>query len=210
MKATAKAILERLGLLGIIRRFRSAEHGHTLLAAELRHARPGEVCVEVGTTRPEHGLSGSTGELSAVCSERGVEFFTIDMNPKNIERVQGQGFHAICGKGEEVLAHFTRQIDYLYLDAFDLEHSGLAHRHRRAYGQYLDTKITKSACHKMHLDCARAVEDKMSVGSIIVFDDVWYDDGWRGKGQTAIPFLLDKGFRVVRETDGAVMLLRIA
>ncbi len=120
-----------------------------------------------------------------------------------------KGVKAFCQKGEDFLESFDKQIDYLYLDAFDFEHQGHSKERMLAYEKNLGMGITNDACHQMHLACAKAINNKMPSGSFIVFDDVWYDGGWKGKGETAVPYLLEIGFKVVGNTGGAIVLERI-
>ncbi|MEQ8597628.1 hypothetical protein [Algiphilus sp.] len=199
-------------------------HGHALLInalnekAELEGGKLfGYVCIEIGSTREDLPGQSSTLALAEKCNELGVHFITVDMDPSNtasaIETIKriNPAFEAINAKGEDYLAGYTGRLDFLYLDAFDIDHSHHSERRRERYKEILNSDINDEACHAMHLDCASAAVKLMSEQSDIVFDDAWRsENGWAGKGTTAMPLLLSKGFEVKRETKNTVHLRRKA
>jgi hypothetical protein len=60
----------------------------------------------------------------------------------------------------------------------------------------------------MHYDAAYNVHQKIVSGGFISFDDVWLDktNTWQGKGKTAIPFLLDHGFIILKYINNSLLL----
>ena len=164
----------------------------------------GKKMIEVGSTREM--ARDSTGHLFGFCKEREIDFITVDMNPEQISRLQERfpDLNATTAKGEEFLEQFDGEINFCYLDAFDYQHGRHSQSRISAYKKYLNTQISNEACHQMHLRCAKALEERMPVGSIIVFDDVFgaYSDiEWDGKGKLAIPFLLENGFVPLTYTE---------
>lgn len=48
----------------------------------------------------------------------------------------------------------------------------------------------------MHLDCCKNIIHKCNSSSLICFDDILNNNN-KGKGVTAIPFLLDNNFKII-------------
>lgn len=198
-------------------------HGHDLLihamdsrATAEEGVLRGHVCIEIGSTREELPGQGSTVSLAKKCDELGMHFITVDMDPENTDSaIQSlaqinKDFEAVNSKGEDYLARYRGRLDFLYLDAFDVNHKNHAARRRERYKEILGSDINDEACHEMHLKCAIEAVRVMDVGGEIVFDDAWRKaDGWGGKGATAMPYLLDGGFSVTQETKNTVRLSRV-
>lgn len=202
------------------------EHGHVLLmdhlaaappAAGPDPARPGpRLMVEIGTTRERVPGQGSTEKLARFCAARGIDFVTVDMDPRNAARAQrlfrrtGLPFRAEAAKGEDWLAAFAGTIDYVFLDAYDFDHGQHSAQRQSRYRTFLGAPIDEAACHRMHLDCAAALVTRLAPDGLICIDDTWTDAAgrWTAKGTTAVPFLLDRGFRLVEARNRAVLLAR--
>lgn len=175
----------------------------------------GAVCVEIGSTREAVPGQGSTVELARKCHELGILFITVDMDPDNtsaaqdaLARINGR-FLAINKKGEDFLKSYQGRIDFLYLDAFDIDHQSHSEKRKERYRTFLNSDITDAACHQMHRTCAVEAQRIMAGGGDIIFDDAWQSGGiWYGKGHTAIPFLLNNKFSVVTELENSVWLRR--
>ena len=60
----------------------------------------------------------------------------------------------------------------------------------------------------MHLDAVKFLYDKMPPGGLVVFDDVWNDGLWRGKGETAVPWMLKNGFELIYFQPNAAAFMR--
>ena len=96
-----------------------------------------------------------------------------------------------------------------YLDAFDIAHGRHSQYRRDRYREILSTEITDEGAHEMHRACAEALVTRIVPGGLVVIDDTWRDrDGYHGKGATAVPLLLQRGFRIVGRTRTAVGLRR--
>lgn len=196
-------------------------HGHVVLMAALRGlgaAKPKskQLLVEVGTTREHVRNQGSTSQLAMLCKELNLQFVTVDMDPFNTERAQAYfdennlPFEAVNAKGEDYLAAFKGKIHYAFLDAYDFDHGKHSERRQSRYEEFLGSRIEEEQCHKMHLDCAVSLVDKLAAKGLICIDDTWQDEdgNWTAKGTLAVPYLLENGFEIVDARNRAVLLRR--
>lgn len=215
LKAPAKKIAIAVGL------HETKEHGHEFMVVEIerRAARGdnlvGKTLIEIGTTREELPGLGSTEILARLCKKHKMRMITVDMDNENTERARrkmhgfGDSFIAICQKGEEFLQSFNDTVDFIYLDAFDFEHPNHSAKRKLKYESLLGTTINNDACHKMHLDCAVQIVRLSERGTAVVFDDVWSEHSiWKGKGETAIPYLFQNAFKVIDSGKNSAILIR--
>ena len=208
-------------LLGRVAPAKAQEHGHSLLLAHLEAHPPvaderRRVLIEIGTTRETVPGQGSTEKLATRCAELDMDFITVDMDPRNGRLAQrmfrrlGYPFRAVTAKGEDFLAQWSGPIDYCFLDAYDFDHGKHSELRQSRYESFLGSRIEDEACHRMHYDCASTLIEKMAPGGVICFDDTWTDaDGhWTAKGKTAMPLLLENGFRLLEARNRAALLMR--
>lgn len=197
----------------------SPEHGQELLINWLSErnlsGNQAKTLIEIGSTRENLPGQGSTEKLARLCKSHGMHFVTVDMNPLLIERAVellagiDSGFLAICAKGEEYLSSCSREIDFVFLDAYDYDHGYHSQERQAAYERHLGKRINNEDCHLMHLECAKALLDKLSDAGLICFDDTWKTGGaWQGKGTLAVPYLLENGFLIVGTGYRSVLLSR--
>jgi hypothetical protein len=158
------------------------------------------VLVEIGTVREHLPGQGSTRLLAEFAMQNNLHFVTVDMDPFNTYRAQdmfdrlGMPFQAINMKGEDYLHQHQGRLDFVYLDAYDVDHGHHSELRQSRYIKMLGAPITDEGCHQMHLECAEAIVEKLSDEGLIGFDDTWVRDGkWVGKGATAIPYFLSHG-----------------
>lgn len=200
---------------------KTAEHGHSLLMDHLAGHPPAaldrpRLLIEIGTTRERVPGQGSTEKLATLCAELGIDFVTVDMDARNsamarrMFRRLGLPFRAVTGKGEDFLAAWDGPIDYCFLDAYDFDHGNHSELRQSRYETFLGSRISDAQCHQMHLDCAHSLVAKLTPDGVICFDDTWTDeDGlWTAKGKTAMPYLLEQGFRVTMARNRAALLVR--
>lgn len=199
-----------------------SEHGHSLLLDHLKNHLPAaassshRVMIEIGTTRENVAAQGSTEKLALRCNELGIHFITVDMDPQNtimakrMFRRHGLDYEAVTAKGEDFLAQWDGLIDYCFLDAYDFDHGNHSELRQSRYETFLGNRIDDEACHKMHYDCAVSLIAKLAPDGIICFDDTWTDDSgrWTAKGTTAMPLLLDNGFKLLDARNRAALLAR--
>jgi FkbM family methyltransferase len=199
------------------------EHGHAVLMAMLvdeAMQRPGalegKTLIEIGSTRERGPAQGSTEKLAIFTGMLGMRFVTVDMDPINTQNAErllpylNPGAEAVNRRGEDYLAKFAGSLDYVYLDAFDIEHGKHSPERRARYRTILQTEINNETCWRMHKACAEAIVAKMPKNGIVVIDDTWAVDGkFFGKGRLAVPMLLDHGFQVVALNSRVIALKRI-
>lgn len=199
------------------------QHGHDLLIDHLTD-RSSQLCnseraytlVEVGTTREDIPGQGSTLLLAELCQKIGVEFITVDMDPNNsllaksLFASRGINAQAVNQKGEDFLRDFQGNLDFAFLDAYDFDHGMHSDLRQARYKKYLGAAIDEQECHKMHLDCAKSIVEKLSKDGVICIDDTWTDEkgNWAAKGTTAVPFLLNNGFEILDARNRAVLMKR--
>ncbi|HUG30650.1 MAG TPA: hypothetical protein VMQ65_09095 [Candidatus Limnocylindria bacterium] len=190
-------------------------HGHGLMESLLpevaSRARRGSL-VEIGSTREKLPGQGSTVVLAGLAAKLGLPFITVDMDPANTEQAQADltdypGAQALTARGEEFIATFGGPIVAAYLDAFDIQHGKHSAYRIDRYRRFLGTEITNAASSEMHLACAEALIPRLVPGGLVVIDDTWSeDDGYAGKGSTAVPALLQRGFTIIGRTRTAIAL----
>ncbi len=170
----------------------------------------GLTVVEVGSERG----GGSTHTLAKFCQKHKLNLITIDPNKDThrsakrlLSKFNNKGFQAINAKGEEYLCSYNKgDILLAYLDGFDVvirEHthkpSTIAAYQRQGIDLLKDgNKISA----KVHLQATLCVEKNLVHGGMIAFDDSWHaNEGWQGKGKTAIPYLIDQGFKLINSKE---------
>lgn len=197
------------------------EHGHALLIKHLAANPPAplprqRVVVEIGTTRERLPGQGSTEKLARVCAEMGMDFVTVDMDPRNSRHAKRMfrrlnvPFRAVTDKGENFLATWDGPIDYCFLDAYDFDHGNHSELRQSRYENYLGARISDAQCHAMHLDCVKSLLSKLTPDGVICIDDTWLDDKgeWKAKGTSAMPFLLSQKYIVAETHNNAALLVQ--
>jgi hypothetical protein len=200
---------------------KTTEHGHALLINHLENHPPApsphrRVMIEIGTTRESVPGQGSTEKLALLCRDLGIDFITVDMDPRNsamarrMFRRLGLKCRAVTSKGEDFLAEWQGPIDFCFLDAYDFDHGMHSELRQSRYESFLGSRIEDAQCHQMHLDCATSLIAKMAPDGAICFDDTWTDEdgAWTAQGTTAMPYLLANGFRVQSDGNRAALLVR--
>lgn len=171
------------------------------------------IFIEIGSERGH----GSTEHHAHMCNKLNFKFITVDAykptteNAKKIAKSVNDDFEAYNMLGEDYLKQYDSKIHVLYLDAFDLEHmrdrtEGVVQSTRGSYGER-GVALTNTNCYLAHLDMAKNAIDKMAENGIIFFDDVYSGPPeWEGKGKTAIPFLLEKGYKIIDQNTEQLIL----
>jgi len=162
-----------------------------------------KVIVEIGSMRKgcDHDLDDynheccNDGHSSLLLARASDEFHTVDINMEcsKLTRSELKKFNfwnksnVYCGDGIEFLKKFDKEINFLYLDAWDVEYPNHA---------------------EMHLEAFKIAENKLSKNAIILIDDTdigfSLEKGYHndeeclgGKGKLLIPFLLDKKLKML-------------
>ena len=181
--------------------------------------------IEIGSQRE----AGSTKYLSKLSNEHNYQFYTVDLNEETtraanaIVKGENPNFEAINDFGEKFLSNFEKKTHLVYLDAFDIDGDWHSSDLRDWY-QSVGSELNDENCWKMHLDCAEAIVSNMEINGFVIFDDVnpiddnkdiilekvaEYHSEWSGKGKTAIPYLLNNGFRLLDHQRGSALFQRI-
>ncbi len=157
--------------------------------------------VEVGSDRGE----GSTAWLYDYAQRTGLSFLTADIDPVRVESADklapGSARHM---EGQDLLRK-TEPISVAYLDGFDIipdggDDAGFILDQRERY-RVLGHPFGNRFSHAAQLAEAEALEPRTTPRCAVICDDTFEGpNGWEGKGAKAVPFLLDKGFRVT-DTD---------
>lgn len=172
-----------------------------------------QTVIEIGSERD----AGSSYYMAKFCEKHNLNFITIDPNKETSEAVQktllkfnNEKFKAVNEKGEVYLSSYDKgDIFFAYLDGFDVIIPG--HPHKKTTIEAYEReginllKDGNEISAKVHLDTALFVEKYLVDGGVIGFDDSWYEnDEWHGKGKTAIPYFLNKGYTLInsREKEG--------
>jgi hypothetical protein len=167
--------------------------------------------VEVGSERGE----GSTAFFEEFAKQKGTPFFSVDMDIAPHEAAK-----AICGArayrmtGERFFAEefhkFGLNIHFLYLDNFDWSWGGDEGKQIQD-AQSVDYTRNGLVLNNANSQLAHCVQAALATQFMpkgyILFDDTWKDgDQWTGKGGTAVPMLLNRGFVVARAMGMHVLL----
>lgn len=166
---------------------------------ELLDTRGVETMVETGTARDGAsnfiGDGGSTIIFSEWARDHDVDFYSIDIDEKNISRSrsavdrfvlnQKEKIHFICSDSISVLSQFGCPIDFLYLDSFDYDiyHPDPSQQH--------------------HLREIQAAYPYLSEKCVIMIDDCALSGG--GKGKLVIEFLLMRGWKIVKNSYQVIL-----
>ncbi|MEI6125982.1 MAG: hypothetical protein WCQ99_05435 [Pseudomonadota bacterium] len=172
------------------------------------------VLIEIGSERKKK-KGGSTHQLAMISRKRGWQFITVDADDaasriagaivKSIDPV----FEAHHRLGEEFLKEYSKNnIGICYLDAFDIVTEGSRQEIIIKTYERRHVAMTNQAAYAMHYAAAVHIVDKIIPGGFICFDDVWLDKHavWQGKGKTAIPLLLSRGYKIIEYTPNALLL----
>jgi hypothetical protein len=185
----------------------------------------GDTIVEIGSSRGEGStdffifhIKGTDKKFYTIDVRQDVvDFF----NAKQI-----QNFHAICCETIDFIGEIQGQIACVYMDGFDYIPPDDSIKHDWMQQMIADYKaknpndpskwLTNQNSARHHLDRTELLLPLMSSRSIFIFDDTFvpsqlehvgwfknaYDpespeyDSWQGKGATAVPYLIGKGWRV--------------
>ncbi len=171
-------------------------HGHKLLEEHILKQKDLEnkTIIEIGSVREHMVGQNSTGFFMELCKKHNMKLISVDMDKdcsanvhKEAEKLDFKNYEAITMKGEDYLKDI-KSFDYLYLDGFDYYHEYHSDERKVKYKDILETEITNENSWKSHLDMVKGVYNKGAEHSLLCIDDVF--DEKKGKGCTAIPFLL--------------------
>jgi hypothetical protein len=163
-----------------------------LRTAAARFERP--LIVETGCIRSEEDFKGagfSTLVLGLFAASHGGELISIDHEPAHCDFARrtvaylGEAVEVIETDSVEWLAGNRRRIDVLHLDSRDSDQVG---------------------CAEQGLCEIQAAEDRLHRASIVVFDDSCYaNGGFIGLGALGVPWLLERGWRILHSGHQTIL-----
>jgi hypothetical protein len=191
--------------------------------------RPPWIILEVGYARDRApGEETSTAFLARL----GPPVHVIDVDPEAVAHASSlDNVTAHLGRAEDVLRRWNSDdvlppVGFAWLDGHDWPY---AHAEAADPDVYVAQKAaylargqaySRAASAASHLAVAVLLEPHLAPGSLVALDDTWalpspLDDapgpGWSGKGGTAVPHLLERGFTLLVAGDihhGYVLLRR--
>ena len=184
-------------------------HGIKVLLKHLKTIEPQlaeeTAIIEIGSSRD----IGSTYYLSELCARKNLSLFSLDPSEdshkealKVFEKFDYPSLYAVLQKAEDYLADYRGpKISLSYLDGFDIVTD---HPHKQSTIDFYTSigidllKDGNRLAAESHLICTEHIFKHAAPTCFYCFDDTWYEKGeWKGKGATAIPFLLERNGKVV-------------
>ena len=187
------------------------------------------VAVEVGCSVPDK--ISSSQWFGNYFSEEGIEYHGFDVVENIVETLNRHFAHKPeiyfhLKDWKEGFKELTKPIAFAYLDSFDyippgMEESQMIKRQRPLYKQR-GTELTNENSEDFHLELAQWVHERAADKCLILLDDTFkieetktfaqkiaegrqrghtYEDGWFGKGRTAIPWLESQGWRILPRVE---------
>lgn len=151
--------------------------------------------LEIGMTRKRDYKKdgGSTLLFSYIAQKLDCNFTSIDINMqfKQISKqllkehnLYSDNIYLVVDDCFEY-CQYIDNIDVLYIDAWDWKYEG---------------------CEDKHLELVKLLEPKMNSGCDVFFDDIHDIETFEGKGKKAIPYLLERDYKIIQK--GYVFWLR--
>ena len=192
-------------------------HGHNLFLFLIRKKNKKmnyKSFLEIGSTREQIYGQGSTEIIAKYCEQNKINFISVDADIRNVDRLRkkltkNKYFKSIHDKGENFLKNTNIKFDCIYLDAFDIEKSTKNELRDKFYLEKYATSITNEMSASIHLEITKNLINKIHNHAIIVFDDTFIKENlFIGKGEKAIPFLINLGFKIISSNSNSVALER--
>lgn len=188
---------------------REAPYQYLRTAIEMFNQRNGIVIVEIGCMRqrfnhpinqePVDCPSRLDGHSTAHFADSGAEFYSVDINKAAIQIAQeciapNPKTRMFCMDGLKFLRNFTKRIDLLFLDAWDVDLLDCAEKHLEAY------KIAKKNLDENSLilidDCDVSMVDRKLSPAVVPYG---------GKGELVVQEAMNDGWKVLK--SGRCVLL---
>ena len=159
------------------------------------------IVVEIGSENGE----GSSIWLYEWASKHSIDFYSVDVEHRMRERTYPHINWIVAESGSvwcrDILPGLNKTIKVLYLDNFDWiwDLDNLDPHIQNQIKQYANRGVVmnRQNCqeeHRLQLEYCLPYLDKQAV---VIMDDTSYNNGiWAGKCATAIPLLLENGFKI--------------
>lgn len=180
---------------------------HTKLLEYLPNLSDG-VLLEIGSDRGE----GSTQFFAGLVYGTDRELYAVDPSDfvaNNIKQYQSYipNFYYHKTTGETFLKTFDKKICYAYLDNYD--YNSWEDEPRDTWEEWVVEMINEydnhsnEKCVQVHLEQTKMIAALAAERCIIQFDDTYgnIEEHLLGKGATAVPWLLDNGWKTVHISD---------
>ncbi len=169
----------------------------------------GKTVIEVGSTRD----IGSTHYLADICTKNGMNLITIDPTESSyksaldvLNKFNNPNLRAVNQTGEDYLRTYTENdICLAYLDGFDIV---TEHPHKQStIDAYKSVGIDllkdgNRISAQVHLDATKSIYKNINKKAVLCFDDTWLENReWKGKGATAVPYLLKLGGKLISKAS---------
>ena len=163
--------------------------------------------LEIGSDRNE----GSTAHFHSISLELNVPFYSVDCHPESYNRAKAIiGDKAYNSTGEVFCSHIqhidpTLLFSYAFLDNFDFLVKDFKWEHeqeiRMKYAE-IGMEMNNENSQLAHYTQTVLLQPYLTSDAIIGFDDTWQTPRktFDGKGGTAVPWLLDKGFKLIEQS----------
>ena len=182
---------------------------HTIIQPYINSIERGSI-VEIGSVRESIETSSTTYffELSKLLNKN---FYSVDIGERQYTKAKSIiGNNAFQLKGEEFLKDFNEEISILYLDNFDIIYNeshkkSLLNRVGNDYSD-LDLELNIEQSQLAHLTQFQLSEKLLHEDSFVIIDDTWFDDQWKGKGGTLVPYMLSKGWNILKQNHNHLIL----
>ena len=153
-------------------------------------------CIRNVTEESKFGDGWSTLNWEYYCKKTESKVYVVDINEDHLNqsmKIVPPSKYVEYAKDDSInyLRNFDKKIDLLFLDSFD----------------FCGDSENIRACHNHCLNEAKAAWDKLNDNCFVLIDDV-FDNRWAGKGELAIPYLLENGFELAYYMDSQVLLKR--
>lgn len=165
--------------------------------------------IEIGSERGE----GSTTYFKTFCKDK-HNFYTVDLDNtvyKNAKNIVGSNAYHMTGEKflTEKYPNLSGKISFAYLDNFDyifpeIEGRDFVKEQIEQYKEY-GIEMNNHNSELAHLKQAQLVHKHASDMCFILFDDTYIDHTgeYSGKGGMAIKWLLENGWKIMNEEEGA-------
>ena len=184
---------------------------HTKLLEYLPNLSDG-ILLEIGSDRGE----GSTPFFAGLVYGTTRELYAVDPSDyveQNVKYLVEQipNVHFFKSTGEDFLKEFDKKIAYAYLDNYDW--NAAEDELTATWEEWISDMINEytqrgekhsnEKCKQVHLEQAKLIAKLAADKCIIQFDDTYgnLDEHLLGKGATAVPWLLDNGWKTVHVSD---------
>ena len=158
------------------------------------------IAVEIGSENGE----GSSVWLYTWAKQHNIEFYSVDVEHRIRERTYPEINWVVTSSGSDwckhILPGLNKKIKVLYLDNFDWiwnsssidPHIQLQINAYKSRGVVMNNQNCQEE-HRLQVEYCLPYLDEQSV---VIMDDTFYNSSWDGKCATAIPLLLQNGFKI--------------